>query len=163
MKAQNFGFACALVLAACGGSSSKSKEPIGPVAATSQADAGARAAVDAPLPPRPGRLWRRDVVAVLSRGLGDFLSRLEVQPLADGGKFHGWCIVRLREGDPMWQGSELLPGDVVTAVNERAIERPEQAFAVFQTLAVAKELRVTYERGGKRRELIYPIDEDPAR
>jgi type II secretory pathway component PulC len=91
------------------------------------------------------------------------LGRLEVQPLANGNKFHGWRIVRLREGDPMWQGSDLKPGDVVTAVNERPIERPEQAFAVFQNLAVAKDLRVTYERGGKRRELVYPIDEDPAR
>jgi type II secretory pathway component PulC len=91
------------------------------------------------------------------------LGRLEVQPLANGNKFQGWRIVRLRDGDPMWQGTDLKPGDVVTAVNERPIERPEQAFAVFQNLAVAKDLRITYERGGKRRELVYPIDEDPTR
>ena len=156
--------ACSLAgLASCGGSSSPSKAPSDPAPAQSRVDAGAPLAVDGPLPARPGRLWRRDVIAVLSRGLGDFLSRLEVQPVASGGKFHGWRIVRLREGDPMWQGSELAPGDVVTAVNEHSIERPEQAFAVFQTLAVAKELRVTYERGGKRKDLVYPIDDDPAR
>jgi len=49
--------------------------------------------------------------------------------------------------------------DVVTAVNERPIERPEQAFSAFQSLAVAKELRVTYERKGARREIVYPIDD----
>jgi hypothetical protein len=152
--------ACACL--SCGGSSSKASSPAPAQASSAAPSSTARAGTDA-LPSRPGRLWRRDVVAVLSRGLGDFLGRLEVQPAATGNKFHGWRIVRLREGDPMWQGTDLQPGDVVTAVNERPIERPEQAFAVFQNLAVAKELRVTYERGGKRRELFLPIDEDPAR
>ena len=59
----------------------------------------------------------------------------------------------------MWQGVDLAPGDVVTAVNDRPVERPEQAFAAFQSLAVAKELRVTYERAGARREIVYPIDD----
>ena len=57
--------------------------------------------------------------------------------------------------------TDLVPGDVVTAVNGRPIERPEQAFAAFQSIAVAKELRVTYERNNARREIAYPIDESP--
>jgi len=118
-----------------------------------------RASAEAPLPPRPGRLWRRDVVAALSRGLGDVLSRLQVEPALGAGKFLGWRIVKLRASDPLWQGVDLAPGDVVTAVNDRPIERPEQAFAAFQSLAVAKELRVTYERAGARREIVYPIDD----
>jgi type II secretory pathway component PulC len=124
-------------------------------------DAGGAAgmAADAALPPRPGRLWRRDVVAALSRGLGDFLSRLQVEPALAAGKFHGWRVVGLRAGDPLWNGTDLVPGDIVTAVNDRPIERPEQAFAAFQSLAVASELRVTYERNKMRRELVYPIDD----
>jgi type II secretory pathway component PulC len=151
------------LLAACGGTRAVHREP--PRASESpssgSADAGARASVDAdvPLPSRPGRLWRRDVVAVLSRGLGDFLSHLQVEPALAGGKFHGWRVVALRAGDPLWQGTDLAPGDIVTAINDRPIERPEQAFAAFQSLAVAKELRVTYERRGARRELVYPIDD----
>jgi type II secretory pathway component PulC len=113
--------------------------------------------------PRPGRLWRRDVTATLSRGLGEFLTRLEVEPDAPGGKFRGWRIVKLRENDPLWTGVDLAPGDVVTAVNGRKIERPEQALTAFQSLAVAPELRVTYERDGARREIVYPIDDEPAR
>jgi type II secretory pathway component PulC len=144
----------ALILS-CGGGSAPPAEPArGPRPATS---------TEAPLPPRPGRLWRRDVTATLSRGLGDFLTRLEVQPFAPGGKFRGWKIVKLREGDPLWAGGELLPGDVVTAVNGRPIERPEQALAAFQSLAVAPELRVAFERDGARRELVYAIDDEPAR
>src|SRR5688572_19796691 len=117
-----------------------------PVASSPDAGPRPRASADAPLPARPGRLWRRDIVAALSRGLGDFLSRLQVEPALAGGKFHGWRIVRLKAGDPMWQSVDLAPGDVVKTVNDRPIERPEQAFAAFQSLAVAKELRVTYER-----------------
>jgi type II secretory pathway component PulC len=118
-----------------------------------------RVDADVPLPARPGRLWRRDVVLVLSRGLGDLLSRLQVEPVLAAGKFQGWRVVALRAGDPLWQGTDLAPGDVVTAVNGRPIERPEQAFAAFQSLAVAKELRVAYERKSARRELVYPIDD----
>ncbi len=62
----------------------------------------------------------------------------------------------------MWNGVDLAPGDIVTSVNGRPIERPEQALTAFQSLAIAKELRIAYERGGARRELVYPIDDPPS-
>lgn len=99
-------------------------------------------------------------MAVLSRGLGDFLTRLEIEPFLLGGRFRGWRVVKLRQGDPLWNGIDLAPGDVVTVVNLRPIERPEQALAVFQSLAIAKELRVTYERNGAPREIAYAIDDE---
>ena len=152
------------LLVTCGGSQSTRSEPPrasdAPGAVSLDAGSTAQVAADAPLPSRPGRLWRRDVVAVLSRGFGDFLSHLQVEPTLAGGMFHGWRVVALRAGDPLWQDTDLARGDVVTAVNDRPIERPEQAFATFQSLAVAKELRVTYERKGSRRELVYPIDDN---
>jgi len=103
------------------------------------------------------------VVATLSRGLGDFLTRVELQPSLAGGKFRGWRIVKFREGDPLWVGTELAPGDVVTGINGRPIERPEQALTAFQSLAVARELRVTYERDGAQKEMVYPIDDEASR
>jgi hypothetical protein len=145
--------AAILFLQSCGGGSSRPKEPVGAPKPASSASTGARAS-------RPGRLWRRDLVAVLSRGLGDFLTRLEVEPYLVGGKFRGWRVVKLRPGDPLWNGVDLAPGDVVTSVSSRPIERPEQALAVFQSLAVASELRVSYERNGASREIVYPIDDD---
>jgi type II secretory pathway component PulC len=141
------------VFLACGGST-----PAEPPRAARPAPSA-----DVALPSRPGRLWRRDVTATLSRGLGDFLTRLEVEPVAPGGKFRGWRIAKLRPDDPLWSGVDLAPGDIVTAVNGRKIERPEEALTAFQSLAIASELRVTYERDGARRELVYPIDEEPAR
>lgn len=143
-----------LLVAACGGSTAA------PRGETARSPAPASSADT--LPTRPGRLWRRDVVATLSRGLGDFLTRVQLEPSLAGGKFRGWRIVKLREGDPLWTGVDLAPGDVVTLVNGRPIERPEQALTAFQSLAVAPELRVTYERDGARREIAYPIDDDPA-
>jgi S1-C subfamily serine protease len=145
-----------VLIASCGGGSAP------PTSEPSRAPRPATSAEVAPAP-RPGRFWRRDVTATLSRGLGDFLTRLEVEPVAPGGKFRGWRIVKLRQGDPLWAGVDLAPGDVVTSVNGRKIERPEEALAAFQSLAVASELRVTYERDGARRELVYPIDDEPAR
>ena len=102
-------------------------------------------------------------MATLSRGLGDFLTRLELEPSLTGGKFRGWRIAKLRAGNPLWDGVNLAAGDVVLAVNGRPIERPEQALAAFQSLAVAPELRVAYERDGARREIVYPIDDDAAK
>jgi len=99
-------------------------------------------------------------MATLSRGLGDFLTRIELEPVLAGGKFRGWRVVKLRPGDPMWQGVDLAPGDVITMVNGRPIERPEQALAAFQSRAVAKELRVAHERNGAPRELVYAIDDE---
>jgi S1-C subfamily serine protease len=144
------------VTAACGGGTAapRTEPPRAPSAAASG---------EALPAPRPGRLRRADVTATLSRGLGDFLTRLELEPSLTGGKFRGWRIVKLRQGDPLWAGVDLAPGDVVTSVNGRPIERPEQALVAFQSLAIASELRVAYERDGARREIVYPIDDEPQR
>jgi type II secretory pathway component PulC len=152
--------AAAVFVVSCGKTRPPPAEPRS-TEPSSTPDAGGTAAVatDGPLPSRPGRLWRRDVVAAFSRGLGDLLSRVQVEPALGGGKFRGWRVVKLKSGDPLWQGVDLAPGDIVTAVNDRPIERPEQAYAAFQSLVVASELRVTYERAGVRRAIVYPIDD----
>ena len=143
-----------LMAASCGGNSSRPTQPTRTLQPATSASAEMR------LPSRPGRLWRRDVVAVLSRGLGDFLTRLEVEPYLVGGKFRGWRVVKLRPGDSLWNGVDIASGDVVTSVNSRPIERPEQALAVFQSLAIAEELRVRYERNGASRDIVYAIDDE---
>jgi type II secretory pathway component PulC len=106
-------------------------------------------------------LARSAVHAIVSQGLGYFLQRvdLEDQPVFAGRKFHGFRIARLH--DPQfWNGVDLKPGDVVTGVNGFPIERPEQAQTVFDSLEVASELRVDYDREGQTRELVYGIVDD---
>lgn len=156
-------FAVALVaLSACssgGGASSSAGRP--PAAATSATSPKAEAEPT----PRPGHLPRAAVLATLSQGLGAFLGQLDTEPVLVSGRFRGWRIVRLAEKDPQkpfWKGVDLGPGDIVTSVNGRPIERPEQALTAFQSLAMDPQLRVAYERNGKRRELVYLIDDPSA-
>jgi general secretion pathway protein C len=103
---------------------------------------------------------RSAVNDVVSHGLGAFLQRIELdgRPVRIDGKFHGFRVAALHD-DPFWHGVDLKPGDVVTSVNGLPIERPEQAQTVFDSLEVAGELRVAYDRDGQPRELVYSIVE----
>jgi S1-C subfamily serine protease len=102
------------------------------------------------------------MMPVLSAGLGAFWGHVEVKPSLVGGTFRGWRIVALHwENTPLAGVDVVQPGDVVTAVNGQPIERPEQAQACWQSLTVARELRVSYERGDEKRVLVYPIDDPP--
>lgn len=144
-----------LVILSCGGSA----PPPGSVPPAS-GSARASSSAESPRPPsRPGRLSRGEVVATLSRGMGAFLARAQVEPALTNGRFRGWRIVKLAPDDPMWRGVDLAPGDVVTQMNGLPLEHPEQALAAFQSLAIAKELRVTLDRNGTPREIVYPIDD----
>jgi hypothetical protein len=146
--------ALAIVLSASG-CGAASPPPVAP-------SAPARPLGTAPAtPPVQGdshRLLRASVKNVVSQGLGAFLQRVEFddQPALVEGKFRGFRIGALHDAR-FWSGVDLRPGDVVTGVNGFPIERPEQAQSAFDSVAVASELRVTYERDGQPRELFYRI------
>jgi type II secretory pathway component PulC len=106
-------------------------------------------------PPR-GSLWRDEVDAVVDGGLGRFLGFVTIEPRLDGDTFVGWQIVELRPADT-WAGVDLLPGDVVTRINGRPVEREAQAFAAFSSLKQSDKLVVTYLRGEQPRELVWRI------
>ncbi len=148
-----------LSVGGCGASSRSAPAVVAPAATT-----GARAASAAPsaasrLPPHT--LPRSAVHQVVSQGLGAFLQRiaLDDQPVRADGKFRGFRVVELR-GTDFWNGVDLRPGDVVTGVNGLPIEHPEEAQAAFESLEVATELRVAYDRNGQPRELTYAILDD---
>jgi S1-C subfamily serine protease len=141
-----FSFAAfSLVLAACGGSAP-------PVAVAKAPPKVVKAAVPAPR----DTLAREDVVATIDAGFGRFLGLVEVEPSLEQGKFVGWTIVSLRPSE-FWGDVNLKPGDVVTAVNGKPIERDTQAFEAFQSLRVADAVNVSYRRGRERRTLSYRI------
>jgi type II secretory pathway component PulC len=106
-------------------------------------------------------LRRSAVHQAVQQGLGVFLQHIELdeQPVFAAGKFHGFRVAKLRDR-AFWKGVDLQPGDVVTSVNGFPIERPEQAQTAFDSLEVASELRVAYERAGQPRELVYAIVDD---
>jgi hypothetical protein len=140
---------CALsALCSCGSTSTAAPPP---AAATPTAQPA--------LPPLGGHALARSTVhAAVTDGLGVFLQRVEVddQPVMVAGKFHGFRIAALRDAD-FWSGVDLKAGDVVTSVNGFPIERPEQAQTALDSLEVASELRVAFERDGQPRELVYAI------
>lgn len=146
----------ALSLAACGGAPpSASKPPPQVVAAAPSASA---AIVRVP----PGSIRRSAVRRVLAEGPGAFLQRVELdeEPVLAKGRFYGFRIAKLKGEPSFWEGVDLAPGDVVTRVNSKPVERPQDAFEVFHALEIARELRVDYERAGARRSLVFPIVDD---
>jgi type II secretory pathway component PulC len=149
----------ALALCACGGAPPKVSAAPAPDPPKAVASAAPASAAD---PSAPAHTLARSAVrALVAQGLGSFLQRVQLddQPVFVDGKFHGFRIASLR--DPkFWSGVDLKPGDVVTGVNGFPIERPEQAQTAFESLEVASELRVAYERDGKGRELVYGIVDD---
>jgi hypothetical protein len=161
------GAAASVALAACGGARPvvAVSPPVAPVVAPAALASSAVPAA-APIAVVPARAVRRSAVhAIVTGGLGAFLQRVDVddQPVFIDGRFHGFRIAALRDSQSwtgFWGGVDLKPGDVVTGVNGFPIERPEQALTAFDSLEVASELRVAYERGGEARQLVYPIVDD---
>ena len=147
-----------LALAACG-AAAPGAPPVATPAPSARAPTAAPVASVAPAPQADEHTLPRSAVRdVVSQGLGAFLQRVEVddQPVRAGGRFRGFRIAQLR-GDRFWSGVDLKPGDVVTSVNGFPIEHPEQALTAFESLDVASELRVAYDRDGQPRELAYGI------
>lgn len=147
--------ALGLALTACGGS-----PPLVAAAAPASArNPSLAASASAPAPDH--KLARSAVREVVAQGLGAFLQYVDVsdQPVFVAGKFHGFRIAGLRD-TAFWQGVDLKPGDVVVSVNGFPIEHPEQAATAFESLDVASELHVTYERDGQPRDLVYAIVDD---
>jgi S1-C subfamily serine protease len=107
---------------------------------------------------KPGVLKRSAVVRVADAGIGQWLAGgAEVQRKIAKMKFQGWEIRRLYPGDPCYQMVDLRPMDVVTALNGKSVERPEQAFEVLTALRTAPELVVEYLREGQPKKLTFPI------
>lgn len=152
VKARNAIFLplAALLLAACGGAS----------ATTSSSTTTPQAAQAQEPPLGPNQLRRSDLMKTLSAGPGVFLGELDVEAVLKNGRFHGWRIVSFRE-PASWEKVDLKPGDVVLRVNGYPLERPEEAMVPWQSLAIAEELHVDYEREGEARELRYEILDDP--
>jgi type II secretory pathway component PulC len=60
-------------------------------------------------------------------------------------------------GEPAFASLDLRPGDTVTRINGKPIERPEQAAAVWEDLRTASNLVVDYRREGEVHALRFAI------
>ena len=100
---------------------------------------------------------RRELDVVLAQSPGYFLQHVETKAHFRGGHFHGWRLVSFFPGDPRFAGVDLQAGDVVTRVNGRPIEQPEQFMAVWASLRSSSEQVVDVEREGTPRTLRWQI------
>jgi len=104
-----------------------------------------------------GVIARAELLPVLNEGLGRFLQNVETEPTFHKGAFVGFRIVSLFPGEPAFASLDLRPGDTVTRINGKPIERPEQAIAVWEELRTASTLVVDYRRDGDEHVLQFAI------
>lgn len=150
-----------MLAAGCGAHAADGEEAKVPSAAGATANAPAPTPTELTSSTAPRTLRREDVQNAIRAGLGAFLQRIDFDvehPVFEGGRFKGFRVVALKGEPSFWRGVDLKPGDVVTRVNAKPIERPEQALETFYSLANARELRVTFDRRGEPRELVFPIE-----
>jgi hypothetical protein len=141
-----------LAFAACGGEPPPPRLP----ARAAPAKPAARPAQAVP----KGHLSRAELERVLAEGPPWILRRLMWEEvISPTGRFTGWRIMGL---PPEWSDIDLRPGDVVTRVNNRPVETPDQAWEAWKALGRARELRVMFQREGRNQELVMPIVGEPS-
>ena len=157
-----------LLLSACAASTPETVAP--PPARPAPAPVVAAApplAQPQPPPPRtcdmfakPGVVRRAALVRELDAGMARWLQGVEGDRVLSNHRFQGWQIRSLHPEDPCYREVDLRPGDVVQKLSGKSIEKPEQAFEVFQALRTAPAIVVDYLRDGSPRKLTLPIADE---
>ena len=122
--------------------------------------------IPAPRPPLPCEarrgvdgLRRAAVLRTLDGGLGHWLRNVDIDPKLEHGRFRGWIIRTLPEGDACYADLDLQAGDVVTRINGRPVERPEEASDIWDGLRTSTALVIDFVRAGRPRTLRFRIVE----
>jgi type II secretory pathway component PulC len=132
-------------------------------AAPSEASAAPPAAAPRAVAPpgkglRTGTIARAHLVAVLDAGPGTFLRQIEVAPRLTGDRFVGWQLVQLIDRSGPLHDVDLVPGDVLLAINGKPLARPEQLQTLWDSLRTANEVTAQLSRGATSLELRFAID-----
>ena len=135
--------------------------PLAPVTqpAAEPADAPATSAPPAGCAARVGAdgVRRSALKRTVDAGLGRWLQTVSVDPLLARGHFRGWIIRSFNSDDACYAGVDLRAGDVVTRVNGRGVEHPEEALEVWTKLPTSSELVIDILRDGQARKVRFGI------
>ena len=138
-------------------------EDLGP---TQKAEPAPAPVASAPRPEAPagkglrtGTIARAKLLAVLDGGPGAFLRQLEVTPRMDGERFVGWQLVQLLDHTGPLADVDVLPGDVLLAINGKPLARPDQLQAVWDSLRTANSLDAQLWRGDGQLKLSFSISQ----
>jgi hypothetical protein len=102
-------------------------------------------------------LRRSAIKRTVDAGLGRWLQTVSVDPLLAHGRFRGWIIRSFNADDVCYTGVDVRAGDVVTRVNGRPVERPEEALDVWSNLPSSPELVIDLLRDGQARRVRFGI------
>ena len=91
-------------------------------------------------------------------GPGAFLRQLEVTPRMDGQRFVGWQLVQLIDQTGPLHDLDVVPGDVLLAVNGKPLSRPDQLQAVWDSLRTANEIDAELWRGDAKLTLSFAVE-----
>jgi type II secretory pathway component PulC len=104
-----------------------------------------------------GTLTRAEVQQVLERGPQRFIAALRVAPVLEKGRFLGFKLLSIAPESPLAAGTSVAAGDVVLAVNEQPLERPEQFMRAWDMVKGADALSVLLLRDGRRLQYRWKI------
>lgn len=107
---------------------------------------------------RTGTIARDKLIAVLDAGPGMFLRQMEVAPKLSGERFVGWELVQLIDRTGPLHDVDLVPGDVLLAVNGKPLSRPDQLQTVWDSLRTSNQLSAQLWRGQAQFQLDFAID-----
>jgi S1-C subfamily serine protease len=106
---------------------------------------------------RSGTITRARLLGVLDGGPGAFLRTLEVAPHMDGDRFVGWQLVQLLDRTGPLVDVDVVPGDILLAVNGKPLARPDQLQIVWDSLRTATSVNAELWRGDKKVSLQFAI------
>jgi S1-C subfamily serine protease len=107
---------------------------------------------------RTGTIARDKLVAVLDAGPGMFLRQLEIAPQLNGDRFVGWQLVQLLDHAGPLVDVDVVPGDVLLAINGKPLSRPDQLQTVWDSLRTANQVTAQLWRGQAQFELQFAIE-----
>ena len=107
---------------------------------------------------RTGTIERAHLISILDQGPAMFLRQLEVTARMDGERFVGWELVQLLDQTGPLTQLDVVPGDVLLAVNGQPISRPDQLFTLWDSLRTANEVVAELWRGPNKLELRFAIE-----
>jgi type II secretory pathway component PulC len=107
---------------------------------------------------RTGTIERAKLVAVLDAGPPMFLRQVEVAAKMNGERFVGWELVQLVDHQSPLVDVDVVPGDVLLAINGQPLSRPDQLQAVWDSLRTANAVSAQLWRGDAKFTLEFTID-----
>jgi len=105
-----------------------------------------------------GVIGRARLQEVIAGGIPRFLQRVRTEPHKQAERFVGWRLLSIFDDNSFAIGP-LRIGDTVLGVNGRTVERPEQFFAVWETIAGSAQITFQVLRGDQAYEVRYAIQD----